>query len=645
MNKHFASRLSLPVVVAFIAGTAVFLVLAAYGLTRLASSGEVMGRVEVASTPIGGLDEPRALTTLIPVEDRFTSRPAIFIVESKFVSLDPHEAGFDVDEQAIVDDAMTIGRDGNPISEFVWWFGHIFSTVHLPLQGSVDNEAVEEVFDQWDLEVIAQPADPGGVLLTDDGLVPVYPLTGTGIHRPPARPLVSQTLLSIELIETTIPTHVIESQLTRADVDAALAEAEEMLSGPVEMTYEGTHATFSVDDLKHAFISETVTESPVRIINRFDAEQIDETLAPLRSEFEAEPVNAEFRIRGVSVSIVPGSKGTRIDSVETAERLNVASLTEARTGQLPLVQGADPDITTEYLESLNVNHMVSSFTTFHPCCADRVTNIHQMADDVRGALVLPGQTFSLNDYVGQRTEDGGYLPAGTIVAGELTDTVGGGVSQFATTMYNAVFWGGYEDVAHKPHSYYFRRYPEGVEATVNWRTPDLQFRNNRSHAILIDTRYTDDSITVRLFGDNDGRTLTGEQSGGESKVRAAIRGGPEALHVKGEVSDRFAETDPPSPKYLANPELELDQQEITQEEGGGWSVTVTRRILRNGEDLVEEMEWVVRYAPKFAVIEVHPCMVPGTAVPCPTTTTLPPATTTFPPPTTTTLPPPTTTIP
>ena len=638
MNKHFASRLSLPVVVALIAGTAVFLVLATYGLTRLASSDEVMGRVEVASTPIGGLDEPQALTTLIPVEDRFTSRPAIFIIETKFVSLDPREAGFDVDEQAIVDDAMTIGRDGNPISEFTWWFSHIFSTVHLPLQGSVDDEALEEVFDQWDEEVIASPADPGGIVLTEGVLAPVYPLAGAGINRPPARSLVSETLLSIELVETTIPTHVIESQLTRADVDAALAEAEEMLSGPVEMTYDGTHATFSADDLKHAFISETVAESPTRIVNRFDAEKVDETLAPLRSEFEAEPVNAEFRISGVTVSIVPGQNGTRIDAVETADRLEVASLTEARTGQLPLVEGADPDITTEYLESLNVNHLVSQFTTFHPCCADRVTNIHQMADDVRGALVLPGETFSLNEHVGQRTEEGGYLPAGTIVAGELVDTVGGGVSQFATTFYNAVFWGGYEDVAHKAHSYYFRRYPEGVEATVSWRTPDLQFRNNRSHAILIDTRYTDDSITVRFFGDNDGRTLTGEQSEGKSSVHAAARGGPDALHVKGEVSERFAQTGPPAPKYLANPELELDQQEITQEEAGGWSVTVTRRILRNGTDLVEEMEWVVRYAPKFAVIEVHPCMVPGTAVACPTTTTLPPPTTTLPPP-----PPPTTT--
>ena len=159
-------------------------------------------------------------------------------------------------------------------------------------------------------------------------------------------------------------------------------------------------------------------------------------------------------------------------------RLADAAMTAERTGELPLVEAAEPEVTTEDLESLNINHLVAQFTTYYDCCQDRVVNIHTIADEVDGAIVGSGQTFSLNDHVGQRTLEDGYLPAGTIIAGEVEDTVGGGVSQFTTTMYNAVFWGGYEDVEHKPHSYYFSRYPEGVEATLNWRTPDLKFRNN-----------------------------------------------------------------------------------------------------------------------------------------------------------------------
>jgi hypothetical protein len=116
------------------------------------------------------------------------------------------------------------------------------------------------------------------------------------------------------------------------------------------------------------------------------------------------------------------------------------------------------------------------------------------------------------------------------------------------------------------------------------------------------------------------------------------------LHVKGDVSDRFALTDPPEPRYEPNPELGINQQVQTQTEAGGWSVTVTRRILLGGDEnrVVDVQEWTVRYAPRFAVFEVHPCMVPGTSTACPTTTSLPP-TTTLPPATTTpaTTPPPT----
>ena len=241
-------------------------------------------------------------------------------------------------------------------------------------------------------------------------------------------------------------------------------------------------------------------------------------------------------------------------------------------------------------------------------------------------IVMPGEVFSLNEFVGERTREKGYVPAGTIIGGQLIDTVGGGVSQFATTFYNAVFWGGYEDVEHSPHSYYFRRYPEGIEATINWRVPDLKFRNNTDMAILLDTQYTDTSITVRIFGSNDGRIVKGEQRHGQLHIEVVSEGGPDALWVEGIVSPRFARRDPPPPKYVPNPSLDPGEVIEVQGEREGWSVRVTRRILRGGVELVEEQEWLVTYRPQFAVYEVHPCMVPpedpaATTVPCPTTTT------------------------
>jgi hypothetical protein len=157
--------------------------------------------------------------------------------------------------------------------------------------------------------------------------------------------------------------------------------------------------------------------------------------------------------------------------------------------------------------------LVAEFTTFHPCCQARVTNIHLIADTVNGVVVAPGETFSVNQHVGPRTTAKGYLPAGAIIGGVLyccdhPVNIGGGVSQFATTLFNAVFFGGYDIVAHSPHSLYFTRYPMGREATLVDPAPDLVFHNDTATPMLIEAVYSETSITVRVYGNNEGRATT-----------------------------------------------------------------------------------------------------------------------------------------
>ena len=628
--KAIFSRIHPLVASLIVAGALFVLLIAAYGLTRWASDDEVMGRVEVSGTPLGGLTRDQALSELVAVEDRHLNRTATFTIEGEMVELNPAEAGFDADQEAVADAAMRVGRQGNAAYQFLFWLTNIFATQEIPLMGGTDHDALQEVFDDWDQEVIDMPASLGSIEMEGGVPVAVYPRPGIGLDRAKAREIVDRELLAANPQTAELPIKSIMPRLTDADVDAALAEANKLIAAPIELLFNGDSIVFSAARLAEAFRSRTIAEGSPQIVNYFDPTVIDVYLQPVREQFEAEPVDAEFVIEGDNILIKPGTRGTRIDEEATAIRLYQAGLTTDRIGQLPLVEDADPEITTEYLESLNVNHLVSSFTTYHGCCENRVRNIQTFADAIDLTLVLPGEQLSLNGHVGQRTEEKGYLPAGTIVAGQLVDTIGGGVSQFATTFYNAVFWGGYQDDEHSAHSYYFSRYPEGIEATINWRTPDLIFTNNRDSAILIDTQYTSTSITVRFFGDNDGRVVKGEQRNGRTIIDVVAEGGPEAWHVEGAVSGRYARTDPPEPRYVPNPELAVDEMNELQSERQGWSVTVTRRILVGGTDLIEELQWVVRYAPTFAVIEVHPCMMPDTEEPCPTTTTAPTTTTSSP---------------
>ena len=627
MKNHPFQRIH-PLLAAVVVVAVVVVVLAsAYGITRWASRGEVMGRVEVSGTEIGGLDRDQAISALFAVEDLHRDRKVTFTIEGDQVILAPAEAGFRADKESVADVALKIGREGNGAYQFLWWIRHIFATTTVPLTGATDPEAMDEIYSDWETEVIDMPPSLGAVVLEEGIPQPVYPMPGLGIDRSSATVLIDQAILSTEPEIVALPTATIIPRLTDADVDEALLEATRLIGQPITLVYNGNEVSFTGEQLAAAFRSRTIPEGSPQIIHFFDPEVIDTYLEPVRQLFEAEPVNAEFVIEEDEIRVEPGLKGTRIDENETAQRLLQAGKTTARLGTLPLVEDADPEITTEYLESLGIRHLVSSFTTYHPCCAPRVNNIQNMADTIDMHLMLPGDEFSLNGFVGQRTEEDGYVPAGTIVAGQLEDTVGGGVSQFATTFYNAVFWGAFEDVEHHAHSYYFSRYPEGIEATVNWRTPDLVFRNSYESALLIDTQHTRNSITVRFFGNNDGRIVKGEQSGSRLRIEIVAEGGPNALHVEGIVSRRYDETDPPEPLFIANPEFAVDQVEQLQEELGGWSVRVTRRILRGGTELVEEHQWTVRYVPKFAVFEVHPCMMPETEETCPSTTTLATSTT------------------
>lgn len=182
---------------------------------------------------------------------------------------------------------------------------------------------------------------------------------------------------------------------------------------------------------------------------------------------------------------------------------------------------------------------VASFTTFFDCCQDRVTNIRQIARDVDGYVVMPGQTFSIDEVVGPRTSAGGYVPAPYLQNGEgRCCAIGGGVSQFGTTIHNAVFWGGFDVVSHRPHTGWISRYPLGIEATLVYRSIDYRFRNDTVTPIYIETSSTGTSVTVELWGNQGGWRMSGYHPIGARSSQISIHddGGSTAKRVSASVS-------------------------------------------------------------------------------------------------------------
>jgi vancomycin resistance protein YoaR len=202
--------------------------------------------------------------------------------------------------------------------------------------------------------------------------------------------------------------------------------------------------------------------------------------------------DASFRASSKGVSVQAGRAGWAVD-----EKTGAAAYVRAvRTGlsevRLPVV-AIQPKTGV-------ADQLIGSFTTQHGCCQPRVTNIHRIATIVNGTVIKPGAMFSLNKAAGQRTAAQGFVSAPAIVEGELEDQVGGGVSQFSTTLFNAAWFAGLPVLRHQPHSKYISRYPPGREATLDWGAIDQVIRNDTGAPVVIRAAFTGTSLTVALYG-------------------------------------------------------------------------------------------------------------------------------------------------
>lgn len=141
---------------------------------------------------------------------------------------------------------------------------------------------------------------------------------------------------------------------------------------------------------------------------------------------------------------------------------------------------------------------VGTFSTPLTPGEPRNQNIRQAADHLHGTRVAPGERMSLNEAIGPRTRERGYRENGFIEDGEVVSTVGGGVSQVATTFFNAVWFSGHRIITHQPHSQYFERYPPGRESTISWGSIDVVIENDSPHPLHIATSHTERSVTVAV---------------------------------------------------------------------------------------------------------------------------------------------------
>jgi vancomycin resistance protein YoaR len=180
----------------------------------------------------------------------------------------------------------------------------------------------------------------------------------------------------------------------------------------------------------------------------------------------------------------------------------------------PIFRDVEPELTAKEAEEYGIKELISSFTTdYNPRQTNRVANIKLLARLLDGQLVAPGEIFSFNGRIGPRTLERGFLPAPTIINGQLVDTAGGGACQVGTTLFNAAFFAGLKIIERHNHSFYISHYPAGRDATVSYGGYDLKFKNDYQSWILIKAWATQSRITISFYGTAEGRKVRFETLG------------------------------------------------------------------------------------------------------------------------------------
>lgn len=556
--ERTAARVAVAAVVLALA-----LVAAGFWLARGAND-RVPPGVEIEGVAVGDRSHEEARALLRRETRPRLSRPVRLSSDDTELDVSPRELG----AEPAIDAAFAEAEDRRgPVGRAAARL-NLVDPVRIPLRWRVDPDRVEAVVERV-AGTVEQEPQPASVEVRGGAVHVVPSQVGRELER-------DELARRLEVLPSEVEIPVREERAAVDDDEAARAKrrADRLLEDPPAVEFRETTFTVGRDRLLRALrfegdgsITVALAERPLR--------------EPLRGAFgrhERGPRDASFVVQGDRVRIRESRRGRRFAVSET-----VAALEDARPGEVvdARFRFRDPEFTTEQARDLRIRRLVSEFETPYSCCPPRVTNIQRAAEILDGQIIGPGERYSLNEGMGERTRDRGFVPAPMILAGRLVDAVGGGVSQVATTVFNSAFFAGLELVEHTPHQFYIDRYPMGREATISWDGPELVFRNDWEAGILVKVEATQSSITVRFYSAPLGRRVGTET---------------------GEPYDRR----PPRTRTRENDSLAPGERRVVQQAGApGFSIDYTRTVWE-GDEVRRDESFHVEYDPQNRIVEVGP---------------------------------------
>ncbi len=570
---EMAARLTRPIrglsragTVAAVLGLLVLIVGAAVFARALTLRESVLPGVSVAGVDVGGLSRADAQAVLRTQLAARLGEPVRIQVGEQSVTVRPDRL-WALDARATEERAFQTGRDS--LASRLGALAAPFAAEHevepvLELRPAeierietalreLTSRPVAAALEMQGTEVVVQPGTPGTTVAVEPLLdsLRAAALAGTG-----------------EIVAAVEP---VQPGITTEEAEAAAQQARAIVAAPVSIRFKGRDVG-ALEPSRLAGLTRFERAAGAYEVS-LDVEGLERALLPMVKARLRAPVDATFKVVGDRVRVVRSRPGTTLAPVKAQEAVLAAALQPGvRTAAVALTV-LPAAFTTKAAKAMGIREKISTFTTdMGESSANRIWNVHLLGDYLNGTIIKSGQTFSYNKEVGPRTADRGFREGQMIFGGVLIPSIGGGVCQTATTVFNAAFEAGLPIKTRYNHSFYISHYPVGRDATVSWGGPDLVFRNDLKNAILVKVSYTNTTFTVSFYGTKQRRKVVASTSTPTNYTQ-------------------------PQLQYAIDPSAPPNSVRTAAGGGPGFDVNVHRTVYQDGKVLRED-DFFTRYVPQ-----------------------------------------------
>ena len=484
---RWALMLGLPTIIAA-------LFLSVWAVDATMHRDRVVRNVKIAGETVGGLGDIALRARIDAIADRLANTQVVIATEVGDAAWVAADLGVSLDIMATYESVMATRREAlfkRPIN----WLSALASSTAAEIAINIDLSTLEKsLYSNARLERLG--VEPS-IRISNGRLQLVPGVKGRSIELQDAASAITKVLREGTIPTVQVATVQVPTKFSDETVNELVSKANRSIQTPLRVRVNDYETVLNPDLVASWFVLDLEgTDPSLSLETSLILASLEDLLMPANTVAG----KAEFEIRDGNVMIISSDGGTACCHHRAADLVREALETEQES-QVHVLPNrpAAPREAVDRLEALGIVEKVSSFTTQYSCCVGRVTNIQRFAEIVNGSWIKPGGKLSLNETVGRRTEEKGFVPGGFISKGHLVEDIGGGVSQFATTIFNAAVRAGLDFEYYQAHSIYFDRYPYGLEATISYPRPDLVITNPTPFGVLIWSSWTDESVTVDIY--------------------------------------------------------------------------------------------------------------------------------------------------